>query len=169
MFLAKVDVDLSVIRTQREIARRAPGAMGNYVQMVMVPQVQRKVSESYAPYPPPAIHPFVFATARSRRWYFANVRAGNIPTDGRGYVRSGALGQAWRVLVDRRQNEGFLTVKNVASSAIYVFGNRQVPGHRNTGWGAQFERANHEVGDLATYLLAKGWFLISTGRYDQLS
>lgn len=165
MYITKTTVDVSAIKAQRDRAVAATGLMGSYTQQVIAPAIQARVDATYAPYPQLAIHPFEFATPRSRRWYRAQVRAGNIRTDGTRYIRNGDLGKAWMVLFDRRQTEGFLTVKNTASMAIYVFGNRQVAGHATTGWGQNFAQANQEVSGLATYLLAQGWYLILSGKW----
>jgi hypothetical protein len=88
--------------------------------------------------PRPAVHPFLFATERSRRYYFYLVRAGRVRTNGRRYVRSGRLVSSWRVLPRGGSRRVRLAIFNQARVSQFVFGNaagsRQVPGHRITGW-----------------------------------
>ena len=115
------------------------------VVSIYEPQIKRILAQE----PPPAKHPFQFATAKSRRWYFAAVR-GKIPgvtinTDGTRYVRTGGLSAAWDVRVDEDRRGVTIVVDNPTRAAVYVGGSmsltnpsraarRQVPGHRNTGW-----------------------------------
>lgn len=81
-----------------------------------------------------AVHPFEFATAKSRRWYFAQIRKGKIKTDGYGYVRSGAYKKSWQILVEHQGDSFKVRYRSTAKASTYISGKRQVPGHRNTGW-----------------------------------
>ncbi len=84
--------------------------------------------------PGPAKHPFAFATEKSRRWYFHAVRSGLIPTDGERYLRTGKTMQAWEVGVTISDDAVALSAKNPKRHIKWLTGNRQVPGHRVTGW-----------------------------------
>lgn len=133
----------SVAEFQREIDR------------VVIPALQREVTQRLAPPPGPVRYPFQFATARSRRAYFATNGFGKgIP-----YRRTGDLGRAWKVDHLKRNNGGVITVYNAAPYAGYVYGApiidgfNQVPGHARTGWGKGFGA------DLAT-LAAQGQALL---------
>ena len=85
-------------------------------------------------YPRPAVHPFAFATAKSRRWYFWAVRTGKIKTVGGRYQRTGALASGWQVNVFFSDGAVGMSVSNKRKEVKYVTGKRQVPGHANTGW-----------------------------------
>lgn len=84
--------------------------------------------------PPPAKHPFAFATPKSRRWYFYAIHAGLIRTSGGRYQRTGALAAGWRVDITLGDDAVVLSAANPVRSQKWVTGKRQVPGHRNTGW-----------------------------------
>ena len=84
--------------------------------------------------PPPAIHPFVFATPKSRRWYFWALSEGKISTDGSRYKRTHMLSQAWKVGLTVGDNAIAMFAANPRKETKFVTGKRQVPGHRNSGW-----------------------------------
>lgn len=161
MYYASLDIPTDVLQAQRETIKTAPGKMADYIVNVVKPQVQTLVQSELAPYPGEVVHPFEFATAKSRRWYFANrVQRGS--KQGR-YQRSGDLAQEWVVEVDRRRNEGFMSVRNTDPAAIYIFGARQVPGHARTGWGKNFPQKIVLISDAATDLIIDGWYGIVSG------
>lgn len=81
-----------------------------------------------------AKHPFQFATAKSRRYYFHLVKSGQVNTDGYGYVRSGGYADSWRVDVDQNGTVFSISVYSDFPASQYVGGLKQVLGHRNTGW-----------------------------------
>lgn len=87
--------------------------------------------------PPPRSRrngPFVWsldpeANARARRWFFANYP--------NGYERTGALAEAWDVLINIAREGLAVTITNEARAASYVYGDEegsQIPGHAETGW-----------------------------------
>ena len=97
--------------------------------------IEQQYIPQLAKYPPNrAKHPFQFATPKSRRYYFYLVNSGQVNTDGYGYVRNGGYAKSWRVDVSNNGNEYTVTVESTFPAAKYVGGNRQVAGHRNTGW-----------------------------------
>ncbi len=157
MYYSSLSIPYDVLRATRETAQTAPGKMGAYVDSVVRPRVESLVQGKLAPYPGPAHHPFEFATDRSRRYYFAS-RKGKLP-----YRRTGDLGRAWKVNIDRRQNDGAISVVNRSPAAIWVIGNRQVEGHRRTGWAKDYPAAVQEIAAVATDLLIDGWYDIVTG------
>jgi hypothetical protein len=88
-------------------------------------------------YPPRlAVHPFEFATEKSRRFYFAVIvpRLGN---SGR-YERTGGLKNSWKTVRQRGNGVYSATLQSNKQWALFVVGNlarqRQVAGHQNTGW-----------------------------------
>jgi hypothetical protein len=155
MYYASLDVDVAILRTAREVAKAAPEQMSAYFDGVVRPRVESLAQEKLAPYPGPTQLPFAFGTARSRRFYFA----AKVPRGSRGgrYQRTGELAQAWRVDIDRRRNEGAISIRNVSPVAIYVFGVWQTLGHERTGWGKDFPAAIREITDITTDLLIDGW------------
>lgn len=81
-------------------------------------------------YPPPVKRPFQFATAKSRRYWFA-VLAKKYPN---GYQRTGKLADAWKINLDLWDGDLVLSASNSRKYYKWVQGDRQVPGHANTGW-----------------------------------
>lgn len=94
--------------------------------------------------PRPAVHPFEFATPKSRRKYFAMIRDGKVQTANGRYVRSGGYGDAWHVEYDVVNGMFTISIYNTFPGARYIGGSLaqdaaaaarfQVAGHRNTGW-----------------------------------
>lgn len=95
-------------------------------------------------YPRQAVHPFQFATAKSRRYYFYLVRSGKVRTDGKRYVRNGGYGKSWQVLSDYSGGVYRVAIVSDFKAARYVGGTlvrnlqqarqSQVAGHSRTGW-----------------------------------
>jgi hypothetical protein len=81
-----------------------------------------------------AVHPFEFATPKSKRWYMWAVATGKIKTDGYGYVRTGKLVKGWSAKITIQDNAVVTSVRNPNKVIKWVTGNRQVPGHTVTGW-----------------------------------
>lgn len=112
----------------------------------IVPAVNAALVRDLAENTPPARTPssptFVWsrnkaANARARRWWFANIKKGNIRTDGHNYIRSGKLQQAWTIRAIVQQGKATITVENPSRGASYVYGDEnraQIPGHATTGW-----------------------------------
>jgi hypothetical protein len=96
---------------------------------------------------------FRFATAKSRRFYFASNGAGKgIP-----YQRTN---NAWTTFqLQFNQDEFSFTVVDHSSIAKWLYGPRQVPGHFDTGWRAptgQMERLSSMLMDR----MIDGWISI---------
>jgi hypothetical protein len=91
---------------------------------------ERRALKVLGTYPPErGLNKFRFATAKSRRWYFAN-------HDGK-YQRTGALGKAWSARLSVTRAGFSVAVANASNIAQFVYdgeGLRQVPGHADTGW-----------------------------------
>lgn len=85
-------------------------------------------------YPGEVVHPFQFATPKSRRWYFFAVHTGLIKTDGRAYIRTGQFAQGWDTDVTIGDGSIVMSVTQTLRATRFITGNRQVPGHRRTGW-----------------------------------
>ncbi len=120
-----------------------------------------EVEQTYLPklqeYPPPRGDSiFRFKTARSRRKWFAMLANGEVNTDGSHYIRTGGYGRSWgidlgqdgdvfqlRVGTQDRAAKGGTTIGGQIFKggqflptlvAEYIGGDRQVPGHGDTGW-----------------------------------
>jgi len=117
-----------------------PGRYRRAIIKEVIPQVQKYARLLTSRYPGPTKHPFAFATPKSRRWFFANVPAP--------YMRTRFLAESWDVNLYLEDDDGFsIQMDNDAPYAQYVYGPRQVPGHRVTGW--------HELTD--TYQKVAGY------------
>ncbi len=157
MFYTEVILDTDVLEAVKSIPRRVTPAMALYVDRRVIPHIEQRVQATLSVYPGPVVYPFEFATEKSRRAFFATNGFGKgIPTR-----RTGELGRAWVVDVDRRRNEGYITIRNTAPSAIYVIGVRQVPGHRRTGWGARFDHYILDISEEANDMLIDGWVIVT--------
>lgn len=161
MYSAKLDLPIETIRAQREAAKKAPAKMSDYMTQVVKPELETLVQNTLAIYPGDVVHPFEFATAKSRRWYFANM----VPSGSeRGkYRRTDALKLAWRVIIDRRRTDGLITIRNIHPAANYIIGEFQVPGHRVTGWAKNQEAQLQDVTNSGITLIAQGWYYIMGG------
>lgn len=98
------------------------------------------------------------ANKRARGWWFANLRKGTIPTDGKHYRRSGKLGRAWQVRLDlsssatsidlvilnnARDDNNKARYRWVTGTFDKARGKRwQIIGHRRTGWYTSIDRAD---------------------------
>lgn len=110
----------------------------------VAPYAQKFLEVRLGGMPRPAVHPFRFATPKSRRYYFWLVRQGLVPTDGKRYIRSGRLARGWKAELSIRRGEFRIAIYNPARAGQYVYGTlvksvadarrRQVAGHRITGW-----------------------------------
>lgn len=133
MFRVKVTQPTATILAIRTLPVRAQREFRRELQTQVKPEIEKDVQELVAPYPGPVVsgpdHPFEFATDKSRRFYFATLGK-------RGpYVRSKQLFQSWTVRIGSQIRADMITILNLKSYSKFVYGPRQVPGHRRTGWG----------------------------------
>lgn len=101
------------------------------------------------------------AQVRARAWWFAHLRELGIynPSGGR-YQRTGAMVKAWDLRHVAEENGGRVEAFNNADGAEYVYGERQVPSHRLTGWGLVTEQLDKQ-GELLGAGFAEDWFIVS--------
>lgn len=96
----------------------------------VLPDVQRFVTFIAGKIPGPVSSPFQFATEKSRHAYFA--------TDGFGkgipYVRTRTIASAFMVTPVLSADNLDIMLDNPEPGSVYVYGPRQVPGHKTTGW-----------------------------------
>ena len=95
------------------------------------------------------------ANARARRWWFANLRKGNIPTDGRHYKRQGRPGMGWDIEVDRDGDNIVIRIFNKWEKSWTVYGRLLVnvkrppiPGHARTGCQAASPKLQQIFSDM---------------------
>lgn len=133
MISARIRVDTDVLEAIQSQARKTPALMAKTFQR-NAGRVTRRLLDELTTEPRPAVHSFGFATPKSRRWYFAALRQGLIPTDGKRYKRRGVMLKAWKITIKPTLEGGEAVLENSQEGAQYVYGPRQVPGHKITGW-----------------------------------
>ncbi len=117
------------------------------------PEVDKDVLDLMAPYPGGVKYPFQFATAKSRRAFFATNGFGRgIPTQ-----RTNQLHDSWDTQITDRDSSSLVRVVNLKPYSQYVYAPRQVPGHFNTGWGRDFNTAIPLVEEHAEELIIDAW------------
>ncbi len=165
MIKYKLTVPDDLLASVRDLTARAEARFADRLQTQVKPQLQQSVSDTFGQYPGPVVHPFKFGTEKSRRWYFAN----KVPKGSRGgsYARKGTPPLGWTVRIDFRLSDGEIIIYNKWSAAKYVYGRRahyptfdqrQVPGHFNTGWGADLDVAARLVQEQAVDLTIDAWY-----------
>lgn len=150
MFKAKMSIPPDLFAFTKDLPTRVKRRFNEKVRNTVQPELQRQVDDLLGTEPGPVRYPFAFATERSRRFYFAAFRD-RIP-----YRRTGALAKGWKVLITRQGQSDYMTIVNAAPEAQYVYGTpfqRQVPGHRNTGWGRENKIALALIQEHGTDLL----------------
>lgn len=129
----RLRTDTDILEAIQSQARKTPKLMETAFRRSSQ-RVTRRLLDELTAEPRPAVHPFGFATPKSKRWYFYALRAGLIPTDGRRYKRRGVISKAWKITVKPTLEGGEAALENSQEGAQYVYGPRQVPGHKLTGW-----------------------------------
>jgi hypothetical protein len=141
MIKAKVTGSKDILKEFKQLAE--PRTIARMVNRDIAPPVERRMDAVAATIAPPRDDTkFIWslskaANRRAQRWWFANVRAGNIPTDGSHYSRSGVIPSSWQTEIFIAGDEIVLMISNPAPGAEYVYGSptqTQVPGHASTGW-----------------------------------
>lgn len=119
-------VDADVLNELREAISESPREFYNVVNRRVLPEAQARLEKRLNVDPGPVARPFEFATAKSRRYYFA--------THEGAYQRTGGV-RKWRVILKAFSGQTVeLTFENPSPVAQWVYGPRQVPGHKRTGW-----------------------------------
>ena len=106
-----------------------PGYLQEEISDAFNSQIKPFFLDELRYYPRPAVLPFQFATAKSKRWYFWAVRTGKIKTSNGRYQRTGDLGRAWKVDIFFGDGAVGMSVANKRKEVKWVTGKRQVPGH----------------------------------------
>lgn len=140
-FKMKITLNKDVLLALRELPARAQRNMRRKMQTILVPELQADVDVLMSEDPGEVSAPFEFGTPKSRRKYFAMIDSGKVLTDGAHYIRQDIIERGFRVKISDRLREELLTVSNIQPKATFVYGPWQVAGHRNTGWGREFDVA----------------------------
>lgn len=156
MFNLKIKFPTDLTKSIKGLPAASHKIFNVEMEKTVKPAVQREVIDLVATYPGPVKYPFEFGTAKSRRAFFATQGFGRgIPT-----VRTGTLFRAWQVSYRFSFPSGVLILKNTDPAAKYVYGfkgQRQIPGHRATGWGRDLPPALQLIDEYATKLIIDAW------------
>lgn len=152
----KLSYPPTLLSAVKNIPTRAKQDYKRELMRTVKPEVQQQVDDLLGQPAPPVKLPFEFATEKSRRAYFAtNAFGKGIP-----YRRTNQLPTSWRVDLTTRLQKNFIVITNPKSYTKYVYGSidqRQVPGHRNTGWGKDFDTAIELINEDAIILIKNTW------------
>ena len=156
MITINVKIPKDVFAVVRTMTPRTKRIFNADLKATVQPAVQKQVDDLLGEDPGPVKYPFEFSTARSRAAYFATKGFGRgIP-----YRRTGQLRKSWKVDITRRGENSYMVIYNPADAAQYVYGSatqRQVPGHRNTGWGKDQQTAAQLIQEDAVDLIIDAW------------
>jgi hypothetical protein len=152
----KLTLPNSVFVARKNLKSRAKADFKRELQTKVKPELQRQVDDLLGGDPGPVSRPFVFATEKSRRAYFATNGFGKgIP-----FRRDDSIRTSWRVRVISRLSRDFAVIDNPKEAAKYVYGSpsqRQVPGHKNTGWGKDFEESIETIQENGVAMIVSAW------------
>lgn len=132
MFNVKIGPDPDVLKEVRHLHTDALNRFGDSIEKNVIPALEKDMADLLAPYPGPVVHPFEFATDRSRRFYFwirkqqEAWRAALYVLGGatkyyqasEGYRRTHDLERGWRLRVERRLTEGYFIIANIAQDTL---------------------------------------------------
>lgn len=148
-----LEVPYDVLDAIADLPRRSEETFTNTLDSTVQQPMQQTVESLFGQYPGPVVHPFQFATDKSRRWFFANIGH---------YTRKGKPPLGWTVQIDMRRTGSEFIIFNQWPESLYVYGGvsqRQVPGHERTGWGRDFETAAALAQEEATNKLIEAWVM----------
>lgn len=98
------------------------------------------------------------AQLRARRWWLAHLREmGLLNAAGGRYQRTGEMVKGWDLRLTLSGDGGQVDSFNNANGAEFVYGDRQVPSHKLTGWGLVSVQLR-ERGEILGAGFAEDWF-----------
>jgi hypothetical protein len=119
--------NLGVYANAKAIAA-APELFVSHLNVGGLRNTQQVVNLTLNAEAPPVQYPFEFTTPESRAAYFAKYEE-ILPYQRGGWVRQ------WEVRIEQQADYVFIVrLENDAEESPFVYGPRQVPGHRITGW-----------------------------------
>jgi len=145
-----------LFRAIKALPKASQVKMRASMQSELRPAVKKDVDATLAVYPGPVVHPFEFATAKSRAWYFAN----KVPKGSKGgsYIRTGLLAKMWSVDLIFGLDNDVIFIYNASTISKWVYpGPQQVPGHARTGWGRDFDTGKELITEDSINLIVGLW------------
>lgn len=112
-----------------DFPQRFQTALKDDLERTVAPNLEAGLS-----FEPPQRKTYKFSTPKSRRWYFAQIHAGNIPTDGRNYLRSHALAKGYTVRVIANDGAVVMSARNPKWNKWVKSQRYQTIGHKINGW-----------------------------------
>ena len=135
MFTAQVALDPAWLGLIQQAAQDIPDVISWYVRRDIRPFVSQWVDKTLRREPGPVAYPFLWASEKQRRAFFA--------TDGFGsgipYQRSHAYIHSWHVQADYTDTFSGIAVYSDSPVVEFVGGRQQQPGHVQTGWANAIE------------------------------
>ena len=126
--------DFSAIIEQQQDIEALPKVFETAMLKTAIDVEQTYLPRLQATPPERGSEKFRFTTPKSRRKWFQMLKDGEVRTDGKHYIRTGGYVKAWRVEFEQAGNEYRIELFNNTPAAKYIGGERQVPGHSDTGW-----------------------------------
>lgn len=164
MVFARSFTDSEPFDNLRDTARASPAQMRNGVKIAVRRERTRLNKEFERPIPLPT-HPFRWSRtpakqARARRWWFAAVRDGRVPTANGRYQRSGLLQRSWDLESRIEAYFGAISIRNTRPGAEFVVGTWQVPSHERSGY-PRIDRLAAVSGERLTNEVIALWEVVS--------
>lgn len=147
-FRLRIQVNYRRLANLEAVPERAFRLFQQKLVTTLAPELQQATNALMIPGPFPVSSPFAFATDRSRRFYFALIRANPSLVEGGHWKRTLVIEKGFRVLVVNQPQRTQLTVRNVEGKAVYPYSYR-VPGHVSTGWPGSAEIARELLHEFA--------------------
>lgn len=157
MVRISVSINWQLLERLRDLPDRAQRKVRARIQTELKGELQADTDRVMETPPGPVSSPFDFATERSRRYWFVLVHENPDMTDGQHYIRSGDMGSSFEVRVSDRLRESLISITNRKTAAVYVYGQRMVPGHENTGYREQVQRLRQEIRSKARIRINGYW------------
>lgn len=160
MYRTKISIPPDVFSAVRGLAPRSRRNFNRELKTTAQPALQREVRRLMAA-PGPVVsgagHPFEFSSDSSRRYYFARFGQ-DLPYR----RRTPGIVAGWIVEITRSGQTSYLVVYNRFPESKYVYGTphqRQVPGHKTTGWGRGMKQSIQRIQTLAIDLIIDAWYV----------
>lgn len=128
-------------------------------------ELEQSLARIYETAPPRDDSRFVWsldpaANKRARGWWWANLKEGNIPTDGKHYKRQGTPPYGVRVNLSQAQYSVTFQIVMTNRKMLMVFGalngeDTRLPSHKNTGWAFASPLVDKAVADARDALSLK--------------
>lgn len=136
-------------RAVEQVLQRTQEALAKPSVVTGLSRVVAEAIQVNTDFYPPArqrVPKFRFATDKSRRWYWWQVRRGNMRVP---YRRTGGLRKATTLKIVELNAKRFIVEVAVdrrqAPGAQYIIGPFQVPGHKDTGWPTLYSKITDQV------------------------